>query len=53
MAISRRAILGTPLSAATGSLLYLTYLFQVKAPSESHGPWGYYKIIGTTPTAES
>jgi branched-chain amino acid transport system substrate-binding protein len=25
------------------------YLFEVKKPSESHGPWDYYKLIATTP----
>jgi branched-chain amino acid transport system substrate-binding protein len=25
------------------------YLFEVKKPSESKGPWDYYKLIGTTP----
>jgi branched-chain amino acid transport system substrate-binding protein len=25
------------------------YLFEVKKPEESKGPWDYYKLIGTTP----
>ena len=25
------------------------YLFQVKTPAESKGPWDYYKLVATTP----
>lgn len=32
-----------------GRALHPAYLFEVKAPSESKGPWDYYKLIGTTP----
>ncbi len=33
--------------------LHPAYLFEVKKPSESTGPWDYYKLIGTTPTEEA
>ncbi len=29
------------------------YLFEVKAPSESKGPWDYYKLIRTIPAEEA
>ena len=29
------------------------YLFQVKKPSESSGPWDYYKLVRTIPAAEA
>jgi branched-chain amino acid transport system substrate-binding protein len=32
-----------------GRALHPAYLFEVKKPSESKGPWDYYKLIGTTP----
>lgn len=31
-----------------GRALHPAYLFEVKTPSESKGPWDYYKLIGTT-----
>jgi branched-chain amino acid transport system substrate-binding protein len=32
-----------------GRLVHDMYLAQVKKPSESKGPWDYYKILGTIP----
>ncbi|WP_158747388.1 ABC transporter substrate-binding protein [Acidisphaera sp. L21] len=32
-----------------GRALHPVYLFQVKAPDESRGPWDYYKLVATTP----
>jgi len=29
------------------------YLFQVKKPDESKGPWDYYKLSATIPAAEA
>src|SRR3982075_2638683 len=34
---------------ADGRKIHPAYLFQVKKPEESKGPWDYYKLIGTTP----
>ena len=31
-----------------GRLLHPAYLFQVKTPAESTGPWDYYKLVATT-----
>ena len=32
-----------------GRKLQPAYLFQVKTPAESKGPWDYYKLLATTP----
>jgi len=32
-----------------GRMVHDMYLFEVKKPSESKGPWDYYKLVGTTP----
>ena len=29
------------------------YLFQVKKPSESQGPWDLYKLVATVPGSEA
>jgi branched-chain amino acid transport system substrate-binding protein len=29
------------------------YLFEVKMPEESKGPWDYYKVRATIPAAEA
>jgi branched-chain amino acid transport system substrate-binding protein len=34
---------------ADGRKIHPAYLFEVKKPAESKGPWDYYKLIGTTP----
>ena len=33
----------------TGRKITPAFLFEVKTPAESKGPWDYYKLIGTTP----
>jgi branched-chain amino acid transport system substrate-binding protein len=35
-----------------GRALHPVYLFEVKTPAESKGPWDYYKHLATTPPAE-
>ncbi|MGA0565584.1 ABC transporter substrate-binding protein [Ancylobacter sp. VNQ12] len=32
-----------------GRFVHDMYLFQVKTPAESKGPWDYYKLLGTIP----
>jgi branched-chain amino acid transport system substrate-binding protein len=32
-----------------GRTIHNAYLFEVKKPSESKGPWDFYKLIGTVP----
>ena len=36
-----------------GRTLHDMYLFQVKTPEESKGPYDYYKLISTTPAADA
>ena len=36
-----------------GRNLVPAYLFEVKQPSESKGPWDYFKLVGTTPPNEA
>ena len=36
-----------------GRNLVPAYLFEVKKPSESKGPWDYYKLVATTPGDEA
>jgi len=38
---------------ADGRALHPAYLFEVKSPSESKGPWDYYKLLATTPADEA
>lgn len=36
-----------------GLLIVPSYLFQVKKPAESKGPWDYYNLLQTTPADEA
>ncbi len=38
---------------ADGRCIHPAYLFQVKSPKESKGPWDYYKLLATTPADEA
>jgi branched-chain amino acid transport system substrate-binding protein len=38
---------------ADGRKIHPVYLFQVKAPEESRGPWDYYKLLQTTPAEQA
>jgi branched-chain amino acid transport system substrate-binding protein len=38
---------------ADGRVLRDFYLFEVKAPAESKGPWDYYKLVRTIPAEEA
>jgi len=38
---------------ADGRKIHPAYLFEVKSPAESKGPWDYYKLIGTTPADQA
>ena len=40
---------GTSKIREDGRNLVTSYLFEVKNPSESKGPWDYYKLMATTP----
>ena len=43
------ALFGKGTIRADGRKIHPAYLFEVKKPEESKGPWDYYKLIGTTP----
>ena len=43
------ALFGKGSIRADGRKIHPAYLFEVKKPAESNGPWDYYKLIGTTP----
>jgi len=38
---------------ADGRKIHPAYLFEVKKPSESKGPWDYYKLISTIPADQA
>ena len=38
---------------ADGRMVHEFYLFQVKSPSESKGPWDYYKLIAKVPADQA
>jgi branched-chain amino acid transport system substrate-binding protein len=38
---------------ADGRKLHPMYLFEVKKPSESKGPWDLYKTVATIPTEQA
>src|SRR3954452_3321221 len=43
------ALFGKGSIQPNGRALHPAYLFEVKKPAESKGPWDYYKLVGTTP----
>ncbi|MHC2437489.1 ABC transporter substrate-binding protein [Bradyrhizobium sp. USDA 4451] len=38
---------------ANGRVTHDAYLFEVKKPTESKGPWDFYKLVGTVPGKEA
>ena len=36
-----------------GRLIHDTYLFRVKTPAESKGPYDFYTLVATIPAAEA
>ena len=46
-------LFGKGLIQANGRKIAPAYLFEVKKPSESKGPWDYYKLVGTTPAEQA
>ncbi len=44
---------GTGTIRADGRRIVPSYLFEVKAPAESRGPWDYLKLLQTTPADEA
>ncbi|MDB5552739.1 MAG: transporter substrate-binding protein [Rhizobium sp.] len=46
-------LFGKGVIRADGRKIHPGYLFEVKKPSESKGPWDYYKLIATIPAEEA
>src|ERR1700761_340372 len=46
-------LFGKGVVQANGRKVHPAYLFEVKTPAESKGPWDYYKLVSTIPTAEA
>ncbi len=44
---------GKSIVRADGRVIHDSYLFEVKKPDESKGPWDYYKLISTTPAEKA
>ena len=44
---------GQGMIRADGRKIHPTYLFQIKAPAESHGPGDVYKVAGVTPADQA
>ena len=38
---------------ADGRKIHPAYLFEVKSPAESHGPWDYFKLVATIPADQA
>jgi branched-chain amino acid transport system substrate-binding protein len=47
------ALFGKGSVRADGRKIHPAYLFEVKKPSESKGPWDYYKLVTTIPAEEA
>ncbi|HET7765222.1 MAG TPA: ABC transporter substrate-binding protein [Burkholderiales bacterium] len=47
------ALFGKGVVRADGRKLHSAYLVEVKKPSESKGPWDYYKILATIPADQA
>jgi branched-chain amino acid transport system substrate-binding protein len=46
-------LFGKSIIRADGRKIHDVYLFEVKSPAESKGPWDYYKLIRTIPGNEA
>ena len=47
------ALFGKGVVRADGRKIHPAYLFEVKKPEESKGPWDYYKLVTTIPADEA
>lgn len=46
-------LFGKGVIQANGRKIHPAYLFEVKKPEESKGPWDYYKLVATIPAEEA
>ncbi len=44
---------GTTSIRADGRVMNAAYLFEVKRPEDSHGPWDYYRLVATVPAEQA
>jgi branched-chain amino acid transport system substrate-binding protein len=44
---------GKGIIRADGRKIHPSYLWEIKKPSESKGPWDYYKLVASTPAEEA
>jgi branched-chain amino acid transport system substrate-binding protein len=44
---------GKGLIRVDGRKIHPSYLYEVKKPGESKGPWDYYKLLATTPADQA
>ena len=49
----RRSAVRQGFDPLDGRTIHPAYLFEVKKPEESKGPWDYYKLIGTIPADQA
>src|SRR6201995_5586480 len=47
------ALFGKGTIQPNGRAIHPAYLFEVKSPEESKGPWDYYKLVATIPAEEA
>jgi branched-chain amino acid transport system substrate-binding protein len=47
------ALLGKGMVREDGRKIHDMYLFQVKSPAESKGPWDYYNVLATIPADQA
>ncbi len=47
------ALLGKGMVREDGRKIHDMYLFQVKSPAESKGPWDYYNVLATIPAEQA
>jgi branched-chain amino acid transport system substrate-binding protein len=47
------ALFGKGTIQPNGRAIHPAYLFEVKSPAESKGPWDYYKLVATIPAEEA
>ncbi len=47
------ALFGKGKIQPNGRNIHDAYLFEVKSPAESKGPWDYYKLVATIPAAQA
>ncbi len=46
-------LFGTVTIRPDGRAIHAMYLFQVKTPAESHGPWDFYNTVATIPADQA